>query len=139
MAAKAISINADVAEVQYALEGTGKSLKTIQRLVLRTIAKGALKEVKAVIRSKARWTGSLLKSYGYKVKKDASAVSVYPKNGTDENRTNFIKAAVLSWGRPQRRIEPKGFVQAGITYAEGNSYKKEIDRVVEKELKKYWG
>ena len=43
MAAKAISINADVAEVQYALEGTGKSLKTIQRLVLRTIAKGALK------------------------------------------------------------------------------------------------
>ena len=133
------SVRAKIDDAADALENTGKSLKSIQGLVLRTIAKNAVKVVKAAIRSSTnRRTGALLKAYGYSVRKDKSSVSVYPKYNVDENRTNFIKSAVLSWGRPERNIAPKGFVQAGISYVNGGSYGDEGDKAGQKELDKYW-
>lgn len=148
MANQIISAQVDIEEVQQALSGTSKSLKSIQKSVLRIAAKGTAKQIKAVINTSdlQKRTGELSKAYVYKVKKDGSEANVYPKALTAKDRTIFPKAMTLSYGHegPTKRakswhIAPRGFVQAGQQYAESGSYMNDVQKMIDKELEKYWG
>jgi len=138
----------EVKEVQDALAGTSKSLKAIEKSVLRIAAKETAKRVKAAISASdlQRRTGELSKAFIYKVKKDGSSASVFPKALTRSDHSIFPKAMTLSYGHdgPTKRaaswhVAPRGFVQAGQQYAESGAYMNEVKKMVEKELEKYWG
>ena len=134
-----ISVTPDVSAVQAALEGTSRSLENIQRRVLGTIAAGARKKINAAIRgSTKRRTGELLKSYRYKLKKDASAASVYPKKASKKSKI-FPKVYALNYGIEGTGHRARGFVQRGEQYASGAEYEKDVNKYVQNELDKYWG
>ncbi len=145
--AQFLPIQTDISEVQDALAGTSKSLKSIQKSVLRIAAKGTANAVKAAIRTSDlnRRTGELQKAYTYKVKKDGSEANVFPKALNLHDRTIFPKAMTLSYGHsgPTKRakawfIAPRNFVQAGDQYAESGKYMDEVQKYIDKELDKYW-
>ena len=160
MKGQMISIEADVKEAQKALSGTSKSLKSISRKVVSVAARGTVKTIKGAIRANTqRRTGELLKAYRYKVEKDGSAI-IFPK-GADGSHLILAKASVLTHGatitprkgrgwlqvkgngyfaRPKEvTIRPRGFVQAGERYAKNGEYMNDLQKVVDKELAKYWG
>ena len=143
-----IQTQVDIEEVEKALAGTSKSLKAIRKSVLRIAAKETAKRVKAAISASdlQRRTGELAKAYVYKVKKDGSEANVFPKALTGNGRTIYPKAMTLSYGHdgPTKRaaswhIAPRGFVQSGQQYAESGAYMTEVQKMVDKELEKYWG
>ena len=142
-----LSIEADVSAVQEALAGTSKSLKAIERQTLRIAAKATAKRIRALIGSsglKSR-TGELKKAYAYKVKKSGTEAVVFPK-ALNGGKTIFPKAMTLSYGHEGKtarasnwKIAPCGFVQGGQAYAESGEYMGEVQKMVDKELQKYWG
>lgn len=143
-----LNIQTDISEVQDALSGTSKSLKSIQKATLRIAAKGTANAVKAAIRTSdlQRRTGELQKAYTYKVKKNGDEANVFPKALTGKDRTIFPKAMTLSYGHqgPTKRakswfIAPRNFVQAGEQYAEKGQYMDDVQKYIDKELEKYWG
>lgn len=133
-----ISVEADAQGAQKALEGTKKSLKSVRLGVLRIVGRGTVKAIKSGIRASGikKRTGELLKCYGYKVKKDGSEVNVFPKAKGDSRI--FPKVYVLNYGLPGTRHRPYSFIEKGEKYAEENSYDNEINKYIQKELKKYW-
>ncbi len=137
----------DVSAVQDALSQTSKSLKAIQRDTLRVVARATAKTVRAAIISSDLHvrTGELRKAYTYKLKRDGSEANVYPRALTSGDRTIFPKAMTLSYGHqgPTKRarnwrIVPRGFVQRGQQYAENGDYMDEVQKLIDKELDKYW-
>lgn len=137
----------DVSAVQDALSETSKSLKAIQRDTLRVVARATAKTVRAAIISSDLHvrTGELRKAYTYKLKRDGSEANVYPRALTSGDRTIFPKAMTLSYGHqgPTKRarnwrIVPRGFVQRGQQYAENGDYMDEVQKLIDKELDKYW-
>ena len=137
----------DVSAVQEALSETSKSLKSIQRSTLRVVASATAKTVRAAIISSDLHvrTGELRKAYTYKLKRDGSEANVYPRALTSGDRTIFPKAMTLSYGHqgPTKRarnwrIVPRGFVQRGQQYAENGDYMDEVQKLIDKELDKYW-
>ena len=115
--------------------------------MLRIAAKETAKCVRAAVVSSDLnvRTGELRKAYTYKVKKDGSSASVYPKALASKDRTIFPKAMTLSYGHegPTKRasnwyIKPRGFVQAGKRFADSGAYMDEVEKMVSKELDKYW-
>lgn len=143
-----IETQVDIAEVEKALSQTNKSLKSIRKGVLRIAAKETSKKVKAALNTSDlhRRTGELAKAYVYKVKKDGSEANVFPKALVGKDKTIFPKAMTLSYGHdgPTKRaaswhIAPRGFVQSGQQYAESGAYMTEVQKMVDKELEKYWG
>lgn len=143
-----LNIQTDISEVQDALSGTSKSLKSIQKATLRIAAKGTANAVKAAIRTSdlQRRTGELQKAYTYKVKKNGDEANVFPKALTGKDRTIFPKAMTLSYGHqgPTKRakswfIAARNFVQAGEQYAEKGQYMDDVQKYIDKELEKYWG
>ena len=137
----------DVSAVQDALSETSKSLKSIQRSTLRVVARATAKTVRAAIISSDLHvrTGELRKAYTYKLKRDGSEANVYPRALTNGDRTIFPKAMTLSYGHegPTKRfrnwrIVPRGFVQRGQQYAENGDYMPEVQKLIDKELEKYW-
>lgn len=137
----------DVSAVQDALSETSKSLKAIQRDTLRVVARATAKTVRAAIISSDLHvrTGELRKAYTYKLKRDGSEANVYPRALTSGDRTIFPKAMTLSYGHqgPTKRfrnwrIAPRGFVQRGQQYAENGDYMDEVQKLIDKELDKYW-
>ena len=137
----------DVSAVQEALSETSKSLKSIQRSTLRVVASATAKTVRAAIISSDLHvrTGELCKAYTYKLKRDGSEANVYPRALTSGDRTIFPKAMTLSYGHqgPTKRfrnwrIAPRGFVQRGQQYAENGDYMDEVQKLIDKELEKYW-
>lgn len=140
-----IVVEADVEEVKKALSGTAKSLTTIQRQTIAVMAKGAVKAIKAGINSSTtKRTGELLKCYGYRIKKDGSSGSVYPRGVSGSHI--FPKVFVQNYGHTGETkkakswtVKPKGFIQRGQDYLRQGSYSEELNNLVEKELKKYWG
>lgn len=137
----------DVSAVQDALSETSKSLKAIQRDTLRVVARATAKTVRAAIISSDLHvrTGELRKAYTYKLKRDGSEANVYPRALTNGDRTIFPKAMTLSYGHngPTKRfrnwrIAPRGFVQRGQQYAENGDYMDEVQKLIDKELEKYW-
>ena len=137
----------DVTPVQEALSETTKSLKSIQRSTLRVVASATAKTVRAAIISSDLHvrTGELRKAYTYKLKRDGTEANVYPRALTNGDRTIFPKAMTLSYGHdgPTKRartwkIVPRGFVQRGQQYAESGDYYPEVQKLIDKELEKYW-
>lgn len=142
-----LATEVDVSAVQDALSETSKSLKSIQRSTLRIVARATAKTVRAAIISSDLHvrTGELRKAYTYKLKRDGSEANVYPRALTNGDRTIFPKAMTLSYGHqgPTKRfrnwrIAPRGFVQRGQQYAENGDYMDEVQKLIDKELEKYW-
>lgn len=138
-----INVECQIQEVQKALEGTNKSLKTISKKTLSVIGKGALKALKGGIQNTLnRRTGALLKAYVYKGNKSGTSgnVRIDPKipNGDDM----FRKVYVLNYGYTgevhRAWNKPHSFVQCADDYIQNGSYGAEIDKMVQKELDKYW-
>lgn len=144
--AEYISVEADIEEVIKALDSTNKGLKSIQKQTIGIIAKGTVKAIKTVIKSSVNnHTNELINAYRYKVKKDGSEGNVYPK-ALNNDSTIYPKAMTLSYGHsgPTKTsknwyIKPRGFVQAGKLYVESGGYNAEVEKMIDKQLKKYWG
>ncbi len=142
-----LATEVDVSAVQDALSETSKSLKSIQRSTLRIVARATAKTVRAAIITSDLHvrTGELRKAYTYKLKRDGTEANVYPRALTSGDRTIFPKAMTLSYGHngPTKRfrnwrIAPRGFVQRGQQYAENGGYMDEVQKLIDKELEKYW-
>ena len=142
-----LATEVDVSAVQDALSETSKSLKSIQRSTLRVVARATAKTVRAAIISSDLHvrTGELRKAYTYKLKRDGTEANVYPRALTSGDRTIFPKAMTLSYGHNGStkrfrnwRIAPRGFVQRGQQYAENGDYMDEVQKLIDKELEKYW-
>jgi hypothetical protein len=147
MTGQLVATEVDVSAVQDALSETTKSLKSISKATLRVVAKATAKTVRAAIISSDLHvrTGELRKAYTYKVKRDGSEANVYPRALTNGDRTIFPKAMTLSYGHngPTKRfrnwrIAPRGFVQRGQQFAENGGYMDEVQKLIDKELEKYW-
>jgi hypothetical protein len=142
-----LATEVDVSAVQDALSETSKSLKSIQRSTLRVVARATAKTVRAAIITSDLHvrTGELRKAYTYKLKRDGTEANIYPRALTSGDRTIFPKAMTLSYGHngPTKRfrnwrIAPRGFVQRGQQYAENGDYMDEVQKLIDKELEKYW-
>lgn len=147
MTGQLVATEVDVSAVQDALSETSKSLKSIQRSTLRVVARATAKTVRAAIITSDLHvrTGELRKAYTYKLKRDGTEANVYPRALTSGDRTIFPKAMTLSYGHngPTKRfrnwrIAPRGFVQRGQQYAENGGYMDEVQKLIDKELEKYW-
>lgn len=143
-----VSIKADVDEVQKALKGTAKSMKSIRKQALGIVGRVESKATRqAITASTGKRTGDLRKAYSYKVAKDGSTVTVWPrpKDKMEEGRKVFLKSVILSYGynagpgRKGPHVAARNFVQAGQTYVESGGYEADLQKIVDKELKKYWG
>lgn len=133
-----LSVQADVSRAQAALSGTSKSLVTISRKTMGIIGKGVANKIRGEIKALTnKRTGELLKAYRYKVKRDGSEVNVFPKALNGE-KSIFPKVMALSYGTKDGRLKALGFVQAGDRYAESGDYAAELDKMIQKELDKYW-
>ncbi len=139
-----IDVSADFKEVQKALEETAKTEKAINIKALRIVAKGSVTAIKQSIRScgVGKYTGELLKCYGYKKsKRNANTFVIYPEALNGEE-TIFPKVMALSYGsdkRPNRKLKAFGFVQAGQRAAENKDWSAQMQEMIDKELQKYWG
>lgn len=157
---KLIDVKVEIEEAQKALAGTSKSLKSIQKSILRIAAQKTLKAVKTSLQSSDldlnSGTGELKKAYTYRVKKDGSEANVYPKALNAKSSKGgainwqkdaiFPKAMTLSYGHSGATkrakawfISPRNFVQAGEQYAESGKYMDEVQKYIDRELEKYWG
>ncbi len=140
-------IKSDVSEVENALSGTKKSLKSIKRQVLAVISKDTVKAIKTALRSSGLnlkdGTGELLKAYRYKIRKNGSEANVFPK-ALNADSYIFPKAQTLSYGHTgatvrakEWNVKPRGFVQEGQQKAKG-THTDEIEKIIQKELDRYW-
>lgn len=141
-----IDVSVDISYAQKALSGTSKSLVSIRNQVLGIIGKYGVKAVKNAIRTSGlkKRTGELQKAYVRKLNRRKGEENIYPVSLGDRKKTIFSKAQALSYGarnakKPKWKITGKGFVQKGWEAVEGDSYRAEIDQMIDKELKKYWG
>lgn len=133
-----LTVEADISRAQVALAGTSKSLLSISRQTMGIIGRGVANVTTQAVKSSVeKVTGEMWKAYRYKVKKDGSEVTVFPK-ALKGNKNIFPKAMALNYGTKDGRLKPRGFVQAGERYAESNAYEAEIDKMIQKELSKYW-
>lgn len=143
-----IVVEAEIDEVQKALEGTSKSFTSIQKQALGILARNSVKNLRHSIRQgikdKPRSTGELQKSYGFRVKKDGSEANVYPRG--ESGSKIFPKAFIQNYGHegPTARakewtLKPKGFIQQAEAKLQGNAYDAELSKMVDKVLLKEWG
>lgn len=141
-----LTVDADIKDVEEALAGTSQSLTSIRKQAVGIIAKGAVKTIKAAISSTTqKRTGELSKAYRYKVKRDGSQANVFPK-ALKTDSTIFPKAMTLSYGHTGKtkrannwNIRALGFVQSGQAWVDNGGYMNELEEMVDKQLKKYWG
>ena len=138
MAKGFIDLTADTEAVQKALEGTTAGLEAMRKRTLSAAAQGARKKINAAIRATTKKrTGELRKAYRYKVKKDGSQANIYPRKASKASQI-FPKAYTLNYGREGTAHAPRGFVEAGERYAEGGQWEADANKLVQKELDKYW-
>lgn len=140
-----IDVSVDISYAQKALSGTSKSLVSIRNQALGIIGKYGVKAVKSAIRTSGlkKRTGELQKAYVRKLNRRKGEENLYPVSLGDRKKAIFPKAQALSYGarnakKPKWKITGKGFVQKGWEAVEGGSYSAEIDKMIDKELKKYW-
>lgn len=142
-----ISVHADIEGVQQALKGTAKSMKSIRKQALGIVGRVESKAVRqAITASTGKRTGDLRKAYSYKVAKDGSTVTVWPrpKDKMEEGRKVFLKSVILSYGydaghRKGPHVAARNFVQKGREAIDRGDYVAELQKMIDKELKKYWG
>lgn len=150
--------------VEQALAQTGKGVKSIQKQTVGIIAKGYVKEIKRQITATGikKRSGELYKAYRYKVKGDTA--KIYPKaqeSGKKANNLLLAKVSTLNYGntinvrngrkflqisgkyyaRPKRvTIKARNFLQkAEQIYIGGGRYTEDVEKMVDKQLSKYWG
>lgn len=70
-------------------------------------------------------------------RRDGAQANVFPKALRGGN-TIFPKAMALSYGTKNGRLAPRSFVQKGISYAEGGDYEREVQKLIDRELTKFW-
>lgn len=162
--AEDFTINADIEKVSKALNGTTKEMKSIIRGVLGIVGRGTRQEVNKVTRAikgngmiAGRYPYSVAKSFMYKVAKDGSKVSVFPRK-IEKGRKNDLTIPVIStlnYGKviyPRRgrnylvfplqdgsflkvksvRITGRHFVEAGKNYAVSSKYMSDVDKYIQK-------
>lgn len=160
-----IDIQIDTKGVEQALSQTAKGVKSIQKQTVGIIAKGYVKEIKRQITATGikKISGELYKAYRYKVKGDVA--TIYPKSQTPGKKANTLimaKAGTLNygntisvrkgrkflqvsgsgyWARPKRvSIRGRDFLgRAENLYINNERYNADVEKMVEKQLKKYWG
>lgn len=143
-----IVVEAQVDEVQKALAGTSKSMRSIQRQAVGIVARKGVrlvrKHIRQAIADRSRSKGALAKSYGFRVRKDGSQASIYPRG--EAGSSVFPKAFVNNWGHtgPTKRaaewkVAPKGFVQRTEEELSSDSFRAELGAMVDKVLRRYWG
>lgn len=149
----AYEIKADFSDVQEALSKTSMNMKSISKKVLVQIGKKTTSVVKRQIRNTysppSKYyvrTGELVKSWGYFADKSGYMVKIYPRvvySSNHEKRKNRQWAmglsSILSYGTKDGRIKPRSFIQSGEQYAESGAYLPEVQKIIDKELSKYWG
>lgn len=140
-----IDVSVDISRAQKALSGTSKSLVSIRNQVLGIVGKHAVKAVRQAIRTSGlkKRTGELLKSYVRKLNRRRGEENVYPVSLNDRKKTIFSKAQALSYGarnakKPKWKLAGRGFAQKGWEAVEKGGYQAEIEKMIDKELKKYW-
>ena len=139
MAKQFINVKPDIEAVQDALAGTAAGLENIRKRTLGTIASGAKRRISQAIRlTTKKRSGELLKAYRYKVKKDGSAASLFPR-GQGKSSRIFPKVYTLNYGKEGTKWAARGFVQRGELFVQGAEYEKDVNKYVQKELDKYWG
>lgn len=164
-----LNVTADINAVADALKQTSKQMPQITNSVMRIIGKGASKEVnrtlKGVIKGRK---GKIGRGYDYQVwnsytygKPRGGHVAVFPKPMQNSRGLEVAVMQTLNAGAtitPRRghkylhikgdgfyalsksiRIEGKHFVERGENYAEHGDYQIDIDKMIDKELKKFWG
>lgn len=138
-----INIQTDISYAQKALSGTSKSLVSIKNQVLGIVGKYAVNAVKKAIRTSGlqKRTGELQKAYMRKLNKKKGEENVYPVS-LDRKKAIFSKAQSLSYGAKSKKtkwvLSGKGFVQKGWNEVENGNYSAEIEKMIQKELAKYW-
>ena len=143
-----IVVEAEVSAVQKALEGTSKSITSIQKQALGIIARKGVKDIRQRIREsiihKDRSTKELQKAYAFRVKKDGSEANIYPK-GTSGSKI-FPKAYINNYGysgatsrAKEWNVAPKAFVQQTENFLDSTSFDAELSKMIDKTLSKYWG
>lgn len=143
-----IVVEAEVNAVVEALNETSKSLTSIKKQSLGVIARYGVKYIRQKIResiiNRKASTKELQKSYAFRVKKDGSEANIYPKGFSGSKI--FPKAYVNNYGYsgPTKRTQnwnfaPKGFVQDTEKNIESHNFETELQKLVDKTLKKYWG
>lgn len=124
--------------VEKALAGTRLSMKSIRNKTMSVIGRGALKAVKSGIKETLqKRTGALLKSYVYK----KGVVRIDPRipNGSDTFRKVYTLNYGYSGAVARAHNRPHSFVQRGEEYVKSGGYMGDVQKMVDKELKKYWG
>lgn len=160
-----LDIQLDTKGVVQSLTQTGKGIKSIQKQTVGIIAKGYVKEIKRQITATGikKRTGELGKAYRYKVKGDTA--TIYPAsqaNGKQAKSLIVAKTGSLNYGttinvrkgrkflqvnggkyfaRPKRvSIRGRDFLgRAENLYINNERYTQDVEKMVEKQLKKYWG
>lgn len=146
----AFIIQAEMKDVQEALNKTTLSIPSMNRKFLAVIGKKTAETVKTGIKQTYsppskyyKRTGALLRSWTFHAKKDGSQVSVFPRVIATNNNKNRQWAvglsSILSYGTADGRIKPRAFIQRGENYASSGAYMQEVQKIVDKELEKYWG
>ena len=148
-----ISVISEINEVQEALKETSLSMPQINRKFLSVVGKKTTAVVKTGIRQTYsppnkyyKRTGQFMRAWRYKAKSDGSQVSVYPKviytdsKGQQKNRQWAAGlASILNYGTKDGRIIPRFFIQRGEDYANSGAYMPEVQKIIDKELEKFWG
>jgi len=159
-----IDLKIDTKGVEQALSQTAKGVKSIQKQTVGIIVKGYVKEIKRQITAAVlkKITGELYRAYRYKVKGDTA--TIYPKSqatGRTANALIVAKTGTLNYGntisvrkarkflqisgqyfaRPKKvSIRGRDFLgRAEQIYIGGGRYTTDVETMVDKQLKKYWG
>lgn len=139
-----INVSVDVEKVQEALKGTSKSIKAISRKAMSIIGHGAVKAIKGGIRDTLnKRTGQLLKAYKYYGFKSGTGGIVRTDKKIPNGDDFFKKTYTLNYGytgNVRRALnKPHSFVERGEEYVNSSGYMSDIEKMVDKELEKWWG
>lgn len=137
-----LEIDVNAKRVQEALKGTRLSMKTIGKKTFRVIGQGVRQAInKSIRQTTTKRTGALLKAYKYYPTSAGGIVRVDKNipNGDDM----FRKIYALNYGYSgpvgRARNRPHSFIERGEEYLASGQWVGKLDKMVEKEIKKYWG
>ena len=137
--AEGFKVELDVRKAQESLYNTRLSLESVRKKTLSVIGKTVVTAIRQGITAETvKRTGELRKSYTAKVSKKGTSVTVLPRALNGEPSV-FPKVMALSYGSEKRHIKALGFVQRGAEKIDSGGWDAEIEKMIEKELKKYWG
>ena len=141
-------VEAEVNAVVEALNETSKSLTSIKKQSLGVIARYGVKYIRQKIResiiNRKASTKELQKSYAFRVKKDGSEANILPRGiaGAEIFPKSWVNNYGYSGATKRSKnwnFAPKGFVQDTEKNIESHNFETELQKLVDKTLKKYWG